>query len=172
MKRIAIINLLLVLLIGQSYAQTINTYALQDSESFVASSKSIKVGMNLTANAYKPLDRQFVMATEDYAKKAKTQKIVAWVFVGAGVGLMTTGFIVAGKDKDDLASVADDTVGGAVLITTGAVVGLASIPFFIVSSKNKKKAGLSGQVMFQPIYTSVPGYDRQVTPGLGINLKF
>ena len=173
MKRIAVINLLLVLmLIGKSYAQTTNLYALTGSETFVSSSKFSDLGMDFNNSLYQPSERQFVMVTEDYAKKAKTQKIVAWVLVGAGVGLMTTGLIVAGKDKDDLGQAAGDTIGGAALITTGAVIGVVSIPFFIMSSKNKKKAGLSGEIMLQPIYASVPGYDGKVTPGLGINLKF
>ncbi len=169
MKRIIITCLVFAaIFVGNSNAQTSNLYSFSGSNLTASSAQELI----FTSSLYAPNDTHLMMPMEDYAKKAHTQKVVAWVLAGAGVGLMTTGLIVAGKKKDDLSSVADDTVGGAVLITTGAVIGLVSIPFFIMSSKNKKKAGMNGKIMLQPIYASVPGAKAKLSPGIGINLKF
>ncbi len=171
MKTAVIITLFVAfVLTGKSYAQTTILHQQQVSETVPMS--SVFDTQEIRQLSSYEFDNHFFTSNNDYARKAKTQKIVAWVLAGAGAGLIATGFIVAGQDKNDTGDVIDDTFGGAAYIASGAVLGLGSIPFFILSSKNKKKAGLSGKLMIQPVYVSVPGSKGRVTSGIGINLKF
>ena len=65
----------------------------------------------------------------DYLAKSKSQKTAAFILLGIGVTTLT------------IASVADldlDAVGAVVVV--GGAATIASIPLFIASGKNKKKA--------------------------------
>ena len=65
----------------------------------------------------------------DYLKKSKTQKIVGFVFLGVGA---ITFISVSGGNTDF------GTLGAVVVL--GTIVTLASIPLFIASGRNKRKA--------------------------------
>ena len=69
------------------------------------------------------------MTKADYLKKSKTQKVQAFVFLGAGA----TTLAIISKGNTSLNSV------GALLVV-GSVLTLGSIPLFIASAKNKRKA--------------------------------
>ena len=69
------------------------------------------------------------MTKTDYLKKSKTQKVQAFVFLGAGA----TTLAIISKGNTSLNSV------GALLVV-GSVLTLGSIPLFIASAKNKRKA--------------------------------
>ena len=73
---------------------------------------------------------------KDYLHRSKNQKTAGWILLGGGAALMGSGFVVG------IAEVAsfDDAATGAVLIGVGFLSSLASIPLFIASGKNKKKA--------------------------------
>lgn len=80
----------------------------------------------------------------DYLQKSKNQKKTAWILLGGGGAVMITGIIIP---KGDITHV--DPAGGksykndgikSLFTQTGALAMLGSIPFFIASSKNKKKA--------------------------------
>jgi len=69
------------------------------------------------------------LTREEYLKKSKTQKITGFIFLGAGA---ITFISVSGGNTDF------GTLGTVVVL--GAVATLASIPFFIASGRNKRKA--------------------------------
>lgn len=69
---------------------------------------------------------------QDYLKKSKTQKTTAWVLLGGGVALGIGGAAWAGSDWEASGP-------GALMVIGGASV-LGSIPLFIASGKNKKRA--------------------------------
>lgn len=83
---------------------------------------------------------------EDYLKKSKSQKTAAWIVLGAGVVLTSAGMAVA------LNNATEDLIGllyleqpnssnyGGALILSGLATMAGSIPLFIASSKNKKRA--------------------------------
>ena len=72
----------------------------------------------------------------DYLQKSKNQKTAGWVLVGGGTALIVTGFIVGNSEN----STFDDAATGATLAGIGVLSALGSIPLFIASGKNKKKA--------------------------------
>src|SRR5947208_10675345 len=80
---------------------------------------------------------------QDYLQKSKHQKTAAWIMLGGGAILFSVGSILSAHDVVDVFTgqpqnanpVLDD-----VLAATGAAAMLGSIPLFIASSKNKKKA--------------------------------
>ena len=74
----------------------------------------------------------------DYLQKSKTQKTIAWVLLGSGTVLIGAGVIVTVNGEANLSF--DDAESGAALIVAGAVADIASIPFFILGAKNKRKA--------------------------------
>ena len=82
----------------------------------------------------------------DYLKKSKNQKTAAWVLLSGGFALTTAGVIVGVNEAvNDLGNIFDPEAqpssnAGAILFFTGGAAMLGSIPFFISSAKNKKRA--------------------------------
>ena len=72
----------------------------------------------------------------DYLVKSKNQKTAAWVLLGGGSALIGIGFLI-GDSKN---STFDDAATGAVLGGIGFLSTIGSIPLFIASGKNKRKA--------------------------------
>lgn len=72
----------------------------------------------------------------DYMAKSKNQKSAGWVLLGGGAVLIGTGFLI-GDSKN---STFDDAATGAILGGIGVLSAIGSIPLFIASGKNKKKA--------------------------------
>ena len=79
----------------------------------------------------------------DYYKKSKKQKTTAWVLLGSGVALFTGGLIAhynyINNHDDPFAGLTEVTTG-EIVATVGLFAVVGSIPLFIASSKNKKKA--------------------------------
>jgi len=86
----------------------------------------------------------------DYLQKSRNQKTGAWVLLGGGVAMAVTGMVIYGNALDKAAE--DDplmtalTLGtnanptGAIIATVGSLAAIGSIPFFIASGKNKRRA--------------------------------
>jgi hypothetical protein len=72
----------------------------------------------------------------DYMIKSKNQKTAAWVLLGGGVALIGAGFLI-GDSKN---STFDDAATGALLGGIGFLSTIGSIPLFIASGKNKRRA--------------------------------
>ena len=80
---------------------------------------------------------------DGYMKKSKSQKTVAWILVGGGATMITTGFLIGSKqvEEDPFGALISDEVGASVvLILVGIAATLTSIPLFISSGKNKRRA--------------------------------
>ena len=88
----------------------------------------------------------------DYLKKSKNQKTTAWVLLAGGFALSTTGILIAApKAEEDISygfggfltgepAPQNNYTAENILLVTGTVAMLSSIPFFIASKKNKRKA--------------------------------
>ncbi|MBC7830142.1 MAG: hypothetical protein H7122_20525 [Chitinophagaceae bacterium] len=96
------------------------------------------------------LAQQTIIATgEDYLKKGRKLETTAWVLVGSGVTMITAGTILAlntewgDLDYDDAYHGRQETMkatGSVVLIGAGVIASIGSIPLFVMSAKNKRKA--------------------------------
>ncbi|MEO8962325.1 MAG: hypothetical protein ABI325_10605 [Ginsengibacter sp.] len=76
---------------------------------------------------------------------------MAWILLGGGLLVAETGGIVQLIHEDKRNGGFDVDFTGAETAIAGGVVALSSIPFFISSSKNKKKAAsiaISNQNIF------------------------
>ena len=91
-----------------------------------------------------------------YLKKSKTQKTVGWVMIGGGVVMTTISILIPYKQSDnpfDYLTYSNASGGAAILLLGGIGTALGSIPFFISSAKNKRKAAsivISDQNIFLP----------------------
>jgi len=72
----------------------------------------------------------------DYLVKSKNQKTAAWVLLGGGVALMGAGYLIGNSKNASF----DDAGTGVVLGGIGFLSTIGSIPLFIASGKNKRKA--------------------------------
>src|SRR5689334_4758796 len=85
------------------------------------------------------------VSEESFMLKSKHQKTTGWILLGGGTALAAAGLIKASSDldKDPFGTLTGDHVGGALLTIAGGAAMLASIPCFIASGKNKRKASVA-----------------------------
>ena len=111
---------------------------------------------------------------QHYLQKSKKQKKVAWILLGGGTALMVTGLVIPRgamiKDGFCVSWICDEEYQNddlkAGIFLTGLVSSLGSIPFFIMSGKNRKKAGaLSLKMEHKPqlfnqslVYAAYPAF--------------
>jgi len=86
----------------------------------------------------------------DYLRKSNNQKTAAWVMLGGGLAMAIAGTIIYDRacnkaaEEDPFGTVlsAGTNVNptGGIIATVGVLAVVGSIPFFIASGKNKKKA--------------------------------
>ncbi len=79
-----------------------------------------------------------------YLQKSKNQYTAGWVFLGGGAAMVTIGIILASKHTTSYGTLSSPNIDifptSAVLATAGIGAIFCSIPFFISSSKNARKA--------------------------------
>jgi len=97
------------------------------------------------------------LTKQDYFLKSKQQKTAAWLLLGGGFALSSIGAISAApKAAEDIGYVVllfpnivagntqpepqNDYTGETILLICGTAAMLSSIPLFIASGKNKRKA--------------------------------
>lgn len=88
------------------------------------------------------------LSDQDYLQKSKNQKKTALIFLAGGAGLIITSFIIPkGALKEDgicIGGLCDDKYKNdgikSTLFIAGGVAALGSIPFFMASKKNQRKA--------------------------------
>jgi len=82
----------------------------------------------------------------DFLKKSKNQKTTAWVLLGGGVALSVTGMIIYSTaykkavNEDPLYLGTNTNPTGAAIATVGVLTSIGSIPLFVASAKNKRRA--------------------------------
>jgi len=89
-----------------------------------------------------------VLTKTDYLKKSKNQKNVAWVLLGGGATLVLTGIIIPKGEitNPDCVFCAEEKIEykndgiKSTLGLTGVLSMIGSIPFFIASKNNNKRA--------------------------------
>ena len=111
-----------------------------------------------------------------YLKKSKSQKTIAWVMVGAGVTVAAIGLAISENNvtNDPLGYLSSNkkSDNNAIVTLAGVGVALGSIPLFISSAKNKRRA-ISVSFNTQPVLISQQNIfvlTKQPTVCLKINL--
>ena len=99
--------------------------------------KTISIFLVILFVAMQSFGQNQSLLKEDYLQKSKSQKTTGWVLLAGGTTLAVVGAIIF-SDSDDWWSSDLDT--GGFLMLGGVAVDLASIPFFISSAKNARKA--------------------------------
>lgn len=105
--------------------------------------KKIVFSLTLLLFAVKLFSQSAAFSKDYYLKKSKTQKTVGWVLLGGGVTMTTAGYLLLIKQANDdplNTFVGAKGQGYVMLMTAGAATTLGSIPFFISSAKNARKA--------------------------------
>lgn len=74
-------------------------------------------------------------AQKNFLERSKKQKRTAWILLGTGTAAVITGAIIDNSVKRERQSFT-----GGFIEVGGIICALTSIPFFISSSKNKKRA--------------------------------
>ena len=105
---------------------------------------------------------------EDYLRKSRTQKVLGWVCAGTGTALIIGGVSTINNNRqDNLRDLFNtDFWNGSAMVVLGGLVGLGSIPLFIGSSHNAKKAAA---LSFQPQRIDLPGKKRMYQPALALH---
>ena len=76
------------------------------------------------------------LTRSDYLQKSKNKKTAAWVLLGGGIVLIGTGFLIGASSESSF----DDAYTGGIFVGVGVLSAIGSIPLFIASGKNKRKA--------------------------------
>jgi hypothetical protein len=118
------------------------------------------------------------LAKTDYLQKSKKQKKIGWILTGGGAVMIAIGAIIPeGQLTDELSYPClcynvhenDGVKGGFIL--AGLASGLSSIPFFIASGKNKRRAAsvsFKNQTILQLqrgsfVFNTIPGLNFKIS---------
>ncbi len=105
------------------------------------------------------------LTREQYLQKSKHQKTAAWILLGGGIALGVTGVIVDASNWE--------SSGGDVLLVLGGVSMISSIPLFIASGKNKKRA-MAASASFKMEKTQVVhqlSFSQRVFPAVSLKIN-
>jgi hypothetical protein len=112
---------------------------------------------------------------QDYLRKSRNQRTTGFILLGAGTALTITGYLIISNNQvEDYLNplTVVESGAGAGVATIGMLTAVASIPFFILSYNNNKRAknmsaGLKMEKLLQEkIKTSYPTYFPAVTASI------
>ncbi len=83
---------------------------------------------------------QTTLSKEDYLRKSDVQKKTGWTMLACGTTLIIIGAIIGGGNESDEMGYGSDFETGTLLVGVGLATDLATIPVFISSAKNARKA--------------------------------
>lgn len=109
------------------------------------------------------------LTPEDYLQKSKKQKTAAWVLLGGGFAVTVGGAIL-----DVSSDWSKPETPYLVVIAAGGASMLGSIPLFIASGRNKRKA-INASAYLEIRQNPVPannGLTLQSAPTLSLKLNF
>ncbi len=116
----------------------------------------------------------------DYLKKSKKQKKIGWILIGSGAAIFVVSAIIPeGELTGELSYPClcydvheNDDIKG-VFILAGAVSMFGSIPFFIASGKNKKRASQASVFINMKKIPVLKGtvISNQSFPALGLRIS-
>ena len=118
-----------------------------------------------------------MLSAEQYLQKRGKQNTAAWLLLSGGSVLFITAFIIE-SDQSMLSTNSPNYNQGkgtasTIIGVTGLAATIASIPFFIAASKNKRKArSVSMGLKLEKTTVASPfSFTRHSYPALSINIK-
>jgi hypothetical protein len=131
----------------------------------------LALGIKIFGQAVSP---EVPLASNVYLEKSKHQEATAWTLFGIGTGAIAGGTMIASITSGDLENDIGDALGGGMLIFTGIVLDLVSIPFFVGASNNKKHATkVSTSIKFEDLEPLVRSDFHQASvPAFSVKFKF
>ncbi|MFM2369183.1 MAG: hypothetical protein RL619_1483 [Bacteroidota bacterium] len=123
-----------------------------------------------TVNAFSQTIPNNEFSKEYYLKKSKNQKTTGWILLSGGT-LMTVVGVIGFSDSWYSSSNSTTDAYGFIMLG-GVVSGLGSIPFFIMSGNNARKAAtisLINQPVFSPMQGSLALNSQ---PALSVKITF
>ena len=111
---------------------------------------------------------------QEYLKISKVQKSTAWNLLIGGTTVIGSGLLIGTSDPGGVQEDWGGAIFGASLILVGGVVDLISIPFFLESSKNKRR-GIEAvtSLKLQEVSPLVRANIKQANiPELSLKLRF
>jgi len=101
--------------------------------------------------------------------KSKKQNTVAWILLGGGIAFYAAGLIVYSSERAKNPSAELDILPkGTAFSAVGGSLMITSIPFFIASGKNKRKASLI--LKDESVYFNFQAKKHFASLGVKINL--
>lgn len=113
---------------------------------------------------------QTTLSKEDYLRKSDVQKKTGWTMLACGTTLIIVGALVGGGSDSGEMGYGSSFDTGALLFGLGLATDLASIPVFISSASNARKAAtisLKNQRLF---FNSQHGYARNFNPAIRLTV--
>lgn len=110
---------------------------------------------------------------QDFLKKSKSQKIIAWILAGTGVTsvIISIATIDGTELFSSLAGNNKPVNRFGILFFGGCIVSLSSIPFFISSGKNKRKAMSLSFKMEQVPQLQIASLVNKPIPSISLKLR-
>lgn len=108
-----------------------------------------------------------VKTKEYFIAKSKKQKAVAWTLLGTGAAAIISGAIIDNSNKGE-----EQSYTGGFMEIGGVICTLTSIPFFISSHRNKKRAAtltMNSQKILLPLNNS---FVLKTRPALALRIAF
>lgn len=111
-------------------------------------------------------------SSEEYLKKSKNTRNLAWVLVGGGVLLAVIGGVVAASEVSYALAGSGSSNTGEVMAGIGGVFVIGSIPLFISAGVNKRKArNASANLKVEKIYIPNVATHLHCFPALSIKVN-
>jgi len=107
------------------------------------------------------------LTKQDYLQKSKRQKTAAWILLGGGSALAITGLLINNQASLDNAGTT------AIVAGIGVLSMIGSIPLFIASGRNKRKAMAMSASLKLENTSAIQGYKMVHTsyPALSVKIK-
>lgn len=99
------------------------------------------------------------LSLDNYLQKSKEQQRAGWVLLAGGTTLALAGMAIAGQEGANDMGYGNSFDAGMWLLGAGILLEVASIPFFISSAKNAKRAAtlsLGHQAIHTHRHSSAP----------------
>jgi hypothetical protein len=113
---------------------------------------------------------QTTLSKDDYIRKSDVQKKTGWTMLACGTTLIMIGAIIGGGDDSDEMGYGSNFEAGTLLVGIGLAADLASIPVFMGSAKNARKAATISFRNQRISFESQDGYAVRFNPVIALTV--